>query len=245
MKILIVDDEPLARERIVRLVNDIQGCEVIGEAKNGLEAIQIGNTKRPDVVLMDIRMPVMNGLEAAQHMASEDNPPAVIFTTAYDDHALSAFEAQAVDYLLKPIRQDRLEQALISAVRSTRAQKAAADIITQTTRTHISARISGNLTLVPIEDIYYFLADNKYVTVRHARGETLIDDSLKVLEEEFHLSLSRIHRNALVADQYLAGLEKTREGRHLLRFKNIDDHLEVSRRHLPALRKKLKRLARR
>ncbi|MDH3713416.1 MAG: LytTR family DNA-binding domain-containing protein [Gammaproteobacteria bacterium] len=244
MRILIVDDEPLARSRLRALVQDLQGHEVVGEAENGRSAVERCAELEPDVVLMDIRMPGMDGLEAARHIAKAQIPPAVIFTTAYDDHALAAFETRAVDYLLKPVRATRLYDALAGAQRHTRAQL---DILQETavaqgsdTRTHICARVRDSLKLVATENIYYFQAEHKYVTVRHSEGELLIEEALKDLAEEFVDRFTRVHRNALVADHYIAGLHKTSEGTQVIAFRDIDDRIEVSRRHLPQVRKKLR-----
>jgi len=244
MKILIVDDEPLARSRLRSLVEDSGKHEVVGEAENGRGAVERCAELEPDVVLLDIRMPGMDGLEAARHIAQVPVPPAVIFTTAYDDHALAAFESRAVDYLLKPVRAARLYDALVDAQRHTRAQL---DVLQQTavahgneTRTHICARVRDSLKLVAIEDIYFFLAEHKYVTVRHREGELLIEEALKDLATEFDTGFTRVHRNALVADNYIAGLHKTTEGRQVIAFRDIDDRIEVSRRHLPLVRKKLR-----
>ena len=240
MKILIVDDEPLARSRLAALVEEIGGHQVVGQAANGVEAIQVSQQELADVVLLDVRMPGMDGLEAAQHLQRCSEPPAIIFTTAYDDHALAAFEAHAVDYLLKPVRRQRLEEALNNAKRRTRAQVAAINEEKSGPRTHICARVRDNLVLISIDDIYYFMADHKYITVRHKNGETLIEESLKALSDEFNSGFTRIHRNALVADTKIAGLSKNNEARQSIRFIEIDDSLEVSRRHLPAVRKKLR-----
>jgi two-component system response regulator AlgR len=244
MRVLIIDDEAPARDRLRRLVEEIGGHQVIGEAVNGSEALTLAARDQPEILLLDIRMPGMDGLEAARHLAQLDNPPAVIFTTAYDDHALEAFAAHAVDYLLKPIRKERLAQALTQARRLTRAQCAALgeDPQTGAARTHICARVRNNLELVPVEEILYFQADQKYVSVRHAGGEVLIEDSLKALEGEFGDRFSRIHRNALVCDQCILGLEKDAEGQVHIRLRGTDRQLEVSRRHLVALRRKLKHL---
>lgn len=244
MRILIVDDEPLARSRLRALVEELQEHEVVGEAENGRRAVERCAELEPDVVLLDIRMPGMDGLEAARHIAEAQLPPAVIFTTAYDDHALAAFETRAVDYLLKPVRASRLADALTGTQRHTRAQL---DVLQETavahgndTRTHICARVRDNLKLVAIENIYYFLAEHKYVTVRHREGELLIEEALKDLATEFTVGFTRVHRNALVADSYIAGLHKTTEGRQVIAFRDIDDRIEVSRRHQPQVRKKLR-----
>lgn len=246
MKILIVDDEPLARSRLSALLEEIGGNEVVGEAGNGQQAIAMSVSLEPDVVLLDIRMPGMDGLEAARHMAVAETPPAVIFTTAYDEHALSAFETRAVDYLLKPVRQARLEEALNGACRHTRAllntlhrEVGAPE---NNTRTHICAKVRDNLQLIAIPDIYYFLAEHKYTTVRHTQGETLIEEALKSLDAEFGELFTRIHRNALVATAWISGLQKTPDGRQAIAFRDIDDRLEVSRRHLPGVRKHLRGL---
>ncbi len=244
MKLVIVDDESLARSRLRALVEGAEGWEIVGEAANGREALELIARERPDVVLLDIRMPGMDGLEAARHMAQLDDPPAVIFTTAYGDHALAAFEAQAVDYLLKPIRRERLVQALERARRPTRAVLAALqpETLEPRARTHLCARYRGALQLVPVEDVIYFQADQKYVTVRHHEGSVLIEESLKSLEEEFGDRFLRIHRNALVAEGHMAGLELEGDGHAAVVFAGIDDRLEVSRRHLPGVRKRLRDL---
>jgi len=244
MKLLICDDETPARERLTALLEELgEEYNPIGEAKNGREAIDLYNSLNPDVVLMDIRMPIMDGLEAAVHLAQADNPPAVIFITAYDEHALEAFEANAVDYLLKPVRAQRLEKALLKAKALTRPQvKAIADTHEEeTTRTHICANIRGNLHLVQISDIIYFKADQKYVTLRTTEREILIEEPLKSLEQEFGEQFIRIHRNALIAASHLSGLEKDSQGRCLVRLKDTEDRLEVSRRHASSIRKRLKK----
>ncbi len=247
MKVLIVDDEPLARTRLVRLLNDMDEIETAGEAGTGREAIELTDELSPDIVLLDIRMPEMDGLEAAMHLSQLDSPPAIIFTTAYNEHALAAFEANAVDYLLKPIRHERLAAALARARRINRAQLL--DIGQQEgneegahARTHISATIGGSLQLVPVAKIIYFQAEQKYVTVRHLGGQLLIDDPLKSLEVEFGDRFLRVHRNSLVAMQSVQGLERIPGGRYEIFFRTIDDRLEVSRRLATTVRKRLKGL---
>jgi two-component system response regulator AlgR len=194
---------------------------------------------KPNCLLMDIRMPVMDGLEAATHLMSMDTPPAVIFTTAYDQHALEAFEVNAVDYLLKPIRKDRLASALQKARRVTLRQLRQLNKAQDepAARTHISVHMRGQINLIPVQDIIYFMADSKYVTVRTATESHLIEDSLVSLEEEFGERFLRIHRNALVAAPFIRGIEKQPSGRWRVLLKGIDDKLDVSRRHTPAVRR--------
>ena len=240
MKVLLVDDEVLARERLRRLLNELPDCVVCGEADEGQAALALYAQTQPDVVLMDIRMPGMDGLEAARHLAGLPDPPAVVFTTAFGDHALEAFEACAVDYLLKPIRRERLAAALGNARRLTRVQAIRLDTETGGVRNQICVRVRGNLHLVPVTDIRFFRADNKYVTLRTGDAEYLVEESLKNLEEEFAGHFIRIHRNALVAADFVAGLEKDAEGRCLVALGGVDERLEVSRRHQADLRARLK-----
>ena len=244
MKILIADDEQPARARLRSLVLECSGCEVVGEAANGREALLMCSSDAPDIVLLDIRMPAMDGLETAMHLTTLEHPPAVIFTTAYGDYALEAFETHAVDYLLKPIRRERLEQALAKACKLTRAQIARLDAGSgkPRARTHICVRWRGNLQLVPVADIRYFQADQKYVTVCFPGGQVLIEESLRALEQEFGEAFTRIHRNALVANAHLTGLVREPSGHFHVSLRGIAEQLEVSRRHAPALRRRLKDL---
>ena len=243
MKILIVDDEKPARDRLSRMVGELAQHQVVGEAVNGVEALGMSQSLEPDIVLMDIRMPGMDGIEAARHISRLDEPPAVIFTTAFSDHALEAFETHAVDYLLKPVKQERLKDAIDATIRPTRAQAArsGAALSGLEPRQHICARVRGSLVLVPIDDIYYFHAEQKYVTVRHREGEVLIEDALKALEAEFGERFVRVHRNALVSLSALGGMQSDNGG-HLVTFRDIDDKLEISRRHLPGVRKIIRNL---
>jgi two-component system, LytTR family, response regulator AlgR len=241
VKVLLVDDEALARDRLRRMLSELPDCVICGEAADGLAALELYGRTEPDVILMDIRMPGMDGLEAARHLAGLPDPPAVIFTTAFGDHALEAFEACAADYLLKPIRSERLAAALGNARRLTRAQAARLDTETGGVRNHICVRVRGNLQLVPVADIRFFRADNKYITLRTGDTEYLIEESLKTLEEEFSTRFIRIHRNALVATDFVTGLEKDAEGRLLVVLAGVDQRLEVSRRHQADLRARLTR----
>lgn len=244
MRILLADDEAPARERLRSLLGEIGGNEIVAAAANGREVLELADRLQPDVVLLDIRMPGIDGLEAATHLAAYEQPPAVIFTTAYGDYALNAFEAHAVDYLLKPIRRQRLEEALDKARRLNRPQL---DAVRQAlppgaaARTHICARARGQMVLIPVGEIACFRADHKYVTVRHLHGEVLIEESLKDLAEEFAGRFLRVHRNTLVAVSFLTGLAKTPAGTYVVGLRGVEERPEVSRRHLFALKELLKR----
>lgn len=229
LRVLVVDDEPLARERLSHLVEELPAVELAGVASSGEEALLLAGRLRPEVVLLDIRMPGMDGLEAAHHLARMPEPPAVIFTTAYEQHALAAFDAQAAGYLLKPVRPDKLKEALERARRPTRAQLARIAEGTGGPRTRIAVRARDELRLVPVEDIVSFIAEQKYTTMKHRGGEELIEESLKALEEEFPALFVRIHRNALVAIGEVEGLERDAEGHHHVRMKG-GATLPVSRR---------------
>jgi two-component system, LytTR family, response regulator AlgR len=244
MKALIVDDEPLARERMLALLAEIGGVEVIGEAGNGRDALDAINRLAPELVLLDIRMPVMDGIEVARHLLALDTPPALIFCTAYGDHALAAFEANAVDYLLKPVRSERLRAALAKARRwsGEDARGIEQTLGSARIRTHLCARVRGSLVLVPVAEVDYLLAEDKYVVVHHAKGEVLIEEPLKALEDEFEGRFVRIHRNCLVARSKLTGLTRTPDGRLFANVEGVAATLEVSRRNLPALRKLIRTL---
>ena len=247
MKVLIVDDEKPARDRLRQLVDDFGNYEVVGEAANGQQAIELASSLQPDVVLLDIRMPGVDGIETAHHLNAMAAPPAVVFTTAYNEYAIDAFEAQAIGYVLKPVRRERLERALEHAARISGKLLNALTNETplESRRQHVCARVGDELRLIPIGEISYFNADQKYVCVHHDSGEDLIDDSLKSLEEEFAGDFVRIHRSALVAVDKVDRLEKSADGktRVILRQDETDDdadELTISRRHLADVRRRLK-----
>ncbi|WP_020558334.1 LytR/AlgR family response regulator transcription factor [Thiofilum flexile] len=240
IKVLVVDDEEYARERILGLLSKTSDYEVCAEAENGAEAISLVERLQPEIVLMDISMPGMDGLEAARYLSTLENPPAVIFTTAYGEYALEAFSTKATGYLMKPIRQEQLLQSLEQARSLNRVQRL--EMLEQregvkSNRRHICARMRGNLELIPIEDVVYFQADQKYVTVRHNKGVVIIEESLKSLETDLADRFIRIHRNALVAKSCITGLTKSDLGRTQVTLDRITDQLEVSRRHLAEVRR--------
>ncbi len=241
MKLLVVDDEPLAQQRLKQLLSEIDFVDSITLANNGLQAVAACQMKKPDVVLMDIRMPGMDGLEAAQHISQLEDPPAIIFTTAYDEYALDAFNVSAVDYLLKPVRENHLKGALEKARCLNQAQINAVKSQHEG-RTNITAKISGNIKLIPIKEIIYFQAELKYVTVKYLNGETIIEDTLKELQSEFSESFVRIHRNAIVAKKFINGIHRDNEGHSYVVLGDDEKQLEISRRHLSDVKKLISQL---
>ncbi|GAA0323453.1 LytR/AlgR family response regulator transcription factor [Psychrobacter aestuarii] len=245
MRIVICDDEPLARERLVRIVQE-SGHEVVAQATTGAEAVSVVKAKQPDVILLDIRMPEMDGVRCAQALNDLEHPPAVIFVTAYDHYAIAAFKANAIGYLLKPANKDELIEALGKAKNLNAAQlneiRKLEDPTARPIREHIAARTHRGVELISLKDVFYFTADQKYVKVRHKDGIVLIDDTLKELEQEFGERLFRVHRNAIINLSYLDYLETVDTGQYQVRFKGINETLAVSRRHLPALRDKIQNM---
>jgi two-component system response regulator AlgR len=241
LSVLIVDDEQPARDRLRRLVEELPGWAVAADCATGVDALPLVGKLRPAVALLDIRMPGMTGIELARHLGTLEQPPAIVFTTAYDEYALEAFESQAVGYLLKPVRRERLEEALKHASRLSAPQlrELATPQQPLATRQHVAARVRDELKLIPVKEIRYFRADQKYVTVRHAHGEDLIDESLRQLEDEFARDFVRIHRSLLVAVAHVASLERTADGGYELTLRGDGETLPVSRRQIVDLRKRL------
>lgn len=245
LKVLLVDDEPPARQRLRQVLADCGAqvpAAVAGEAGSGLAALEAVERLTPDVVLLDIHMPGMNGLEVARHLVARPNPPAVIFVTAYDEHALQAFEVQALDYLMKPVRAERLAAALARAQRLP-ANEARLDEVARSLgsrRTHMTVSERGRMVLVSVEDIVYLRAELKYVTIRTAQREHLTEESLTSLEQEFGDRFVRIHRNALVARAAIAGFQRVKgavdergevgEGHWEVMLKDLAERLPISRR---------------
>lgn len=243
MDLLIVDDEPLARARLCRLVEELAGFEVVAQAQDGESALAAIEEFDPALVLLDVRMPGEDGIAIAKRIAQLDHPPAIIFCTAYDQYALDAFGTDAVGYLLKPVQLEELKSVLDKAVKLNRLQleslKAAP---TSLGRQHISAKTRRGMELIPLLHIRFFVADQKYVTVHHTGGETLIDDTLKDLETEFWGRFVRVHRNSLVAVEHIEGMERGSDGHFRLRLQGMDLKPVVSRRHVPHLKELLAKL---
>lgn len=243
MKILIVDDEALARERLAGLVAQFPGCELVGEASDGRKALALIEDTEPDVLLLDIRMPGMDGLQVARSLGTLKLPPAIIFTTAFAEHALSAFDTIASGYLLKPIRKDKLGDALQRVRRPSKAQlEAAAQTLSghaASERSHIVATTRDGRVRIAIEDIIYFYADQKYTTVYHLQGEVLIEESLRHLEKDLAPQFIRIHRKVLANSAYIVGLERADSQGAQITMRHTDEKLPVSRRRLAEIRRLL------
>jgi two-component system response regulator AlgR len=238
LAIFVVDDEPPARNRLKDLLTDCAGqlpLVLIGEAGNGVEALDKLSEIHADVVLMDIRMPQMDGIELAQHLNKLHKPPVIIFTTAYDSYAVNAFEQRAIDYLLKPIRLGRLFEALTRARSAVPIRSEVLQELTPEPRKNLSIHERGKIILVPIEQVLYLRAELKYITVRTIENEYLIEESLIALEKEFALRFVRIHRNCLVAKSEIEGFEKvaetdTSEAHWAVKLKGLTELLPISRR---------------
>jgi two-component system response regulator AlgR len=236
LSVFIVDDEAPARNRLKDLLADCDAqlsLQVVGEASNGHEALDKLAEVHAEVVLMDIRMPQMTGIELARHLSKLEQPPVIIFTTAYDTYAVQAFEQRAIDYLLKPIRLGRLFEALSRARDAVPIRTEVLQELMPEARTHLSVHERGKVILVPIQDMLYLRADMKYVTVRTAEREYLVEESLTALEREFSLRFVRIHRSCLVAKAAIAGFEKggdEGESGWMVKLQGISETLPVSRR---------------
>jgi len=242
LRVLIVDDEAPARSRLHDVLADCAQelpLEVAGDAASGRAALELLERVPCDVVLLDVRMPEMDGIELAHHLLKLDRPPAVIFATAYDVYALKAFEVNAVDYLLKPIRAARLKEAL-ARVRTARPPRPETlRELQRAPRAHLSAQERGKIELIPIVDVVYLKAELKYLTVRTVKGEHLIEESLTRLEEEYAERFVRVHRNCLVARAAIRGFERTAkdgETHWVVLLNGIEEKLPVSRRQQHVVR---------
>jgi two-component system response regulator AlgR len=245
LRILIVDDEAPARERLRELLADGAAelpVEVTAEAASGVEALALFPGCHADIALIDIHMPAMSGIELARHLQALEHPPAVVFITAHDQYAVQAFEVNALDYLLKPVRLARLLVALRKAAGNGRVERGRLARADPGPRRYFSAVERGRVTLIPVEEVLYLRAEQKYVTAKTREREFLIEDSLNQLEQELEALFIRVHRNCLVGRRYIRGAQRAPEAdeggepRWAVVLDGCDDPIAVSRRQWPAVK---------
>lgn len=248
ISVLVVDDEPLARQRLCQLIESITGYEVVAQAATGEEALAFCSQVMPDILCLDIHMPELDGFDVVKKLSAsftQDELPALVFCTAYGEYALEAFEANAVDYLLKPISPQKLVNALEKAKRLSvsqlnsvvaMAEPNSADALD---KTHITVKRRSGFHRIPLTSIRALVAEHKYVNVHHCDGEDLIDDSLKQIEIDYPDCFVRIHRNTLVSLPHVMAMDRDALGRYQLTLADVELKPIVSRRHVTALRQQL------
>lgn len=232
LRVLVVDDEEPAVRRLERLLNAAHDAECVGAVGSADQALEACRKLRPDLVLMDVEMPGMDGVQAARRLQGGPNPPSIVFVTAFERYAVEAFDLQAVDYLVKPVRAERLAQALerVGSAKSPDSRQPAT----------LSARIGERLLAIPVADIRLLQAEDKYTCVHYLGGEALIEDSLLSLEDRFGKRFLRVHRAALVSRSHLRALFRDDEGHERAEIDDCPIHPEVSRRNLAAVRQAIK-----
>lgn len=236
LRLFLVDDEIPALNRLKDVLSDCAAVfahEVVGTAANGMTALAQLAEIRADVVILDIQMPQMSGIEVARKLLDFSHPPLVIFATAFEDYGVAAFDVRAVDYLLKPIRQDRLLAALHRAEEMRQTRPVSVEQASGA-RTHFSVTERGRVHLIPVQDAVYLKAEQKYITLRTLAREYLLEDSLTRIEEEFGSRFVRVHRNCLVACDALAGFERQvqsgGDAHWVVILRDLPERLPVSRR---------------
>ncbi len=232
LRVLVVDDEVPAVRRLERLLGELDQAQCVGSAGNADQALAACRRLHPDLVLMDVEMPGLDGVEAARRLQNEPHPPAIIFVTAFERYAVDAFDLQALDYLVKPVRRERLARALERA--------AAARVETDLGSGSLSARLGDRLLAIPVNDIRLLQAEDKYTCVHYLGGEALIEDSLTSLEQRFGDRFVRVHRAALVSRPHLRALFRDPDGHERVEVDDCPIHPEVSRRNLAQVRRLLK-----
>ncbi len=231
MKLILADDEPLARRRLQALLAEIDDVEILASVGDAEAALTACVELQPDLLLLDIQMPGLDGIDAARRLRELPHPPQVVFCTAYEQHAIDAWDVRASDYLLKPVSRQRLERAL-KRVRELAAERGRS--------AWLHARVGGEDRRIALDDVLYLAAEDKYVTAHLADGEVLLEDSLKSLHEAHPDRLLRLHRNCLVPRERLLGIRSLADGHAEARIDGCDERLPVSRRNLPTLRKLLR-----
>jgi two-component system, LytTR family, response regulator AlgR len=241
LQVLIVDDEALARSRLRTLLGECTApaAAVAGEAANSAQAMELLRRARFEVALLDIHMPGVDGLALARAIRSLPQPPAIVFVTAHAEHAVAAFDLEAVDYLTKPVRLDRLQVALQKVERLTQAAAGVQQALAET----LVIQDRGRTERVLLAEVLYFKAELKYITVRTASRSYILDASLSELEDRHAAQFMRVHRNALVARRAVRALERHEDAEEgegwAVRLNGIDELLAVSRRQLSAVREAL------
>lgn len=242
LKVLLVDDEALARARLKTLLGDCKQpmTSLLGEAANAADAMELLKRTPVDVVLLDINLPGANGITLAQVLRAAPNPPAIVFITAHSEHAVQAFELEAIDYLTKPVRLERLQAALQKVQR---AQATVRDATVQAVEEVVIIQERGYTERLPLHDVMYFKAELKYITVRTAKRSYILDGSINELEEKYRVQFMRIHRNAIIARRAVRALVKhvdPQEGEGwAVRLADVPELLFVSRRQVGAVREAL------
>ena len=238
MKILVVDDEHLARERLLRLLGDLRPDDELLEAGDGDSALAKAQRERPDLVLLDVRMPGRDGIEVAASLDTLEQPPAVVFCTAYDEYALQAFQHHAIAYLLKPVRKEDLAQCLQAAGRVNLAQLATLRESADAGGNRVSSHTHRGFESLPVDEVRCFLAEHKYVTAITPERELTLSETLKDLEELYPARFLRVHRNALVALEHIERLARDSEGSWQVILRDIEQRPTISRRHLSQVKKR-------
>ena len=236
LRILIIDDEQPARNRLRRMLTGIPAVHVSGEAATGQEALRLIPLKEPDVLLLDISMPGLDGMTLAQMLQKQDSPPAVIFCTAWSDQAVEAFECDAVDYLVKPVRPERLQVAIDKARRFVAGGADPGEGV------FLRSTLGGKVSLIPLSEVICLYAEDKYTTVVHKKGRQVINQTLQELEDSHADILLRVHRGTLVAKKAIRGLQNVSKGRCRVQLEGCETRVPVSRRNLPAVRKLIREL---
>ena len=237
IRVMVVDDETPARRRLRELLDDCSASlpiAVVGEAANGREALDLMQSAPPDLVLTDIHMPDMDGIELARHLLKLPRPPVVVFTTAFHEHALEAFEVNAVDYLVKPVRVQRLLLALQKVPRLRPLSAERISHLPSNARRFLSVTERSRVVLVPIDDVIFLKAELKYITIRTKDREFLLEESLTRLEQEFGHRFVRVHRNCLVARDAVRGFDRRvnddGDAHWEVLLNGLDETIPVSRR---------------
>lgn len=233
MDILIADDEPLARARLASLLGQCDDTRVVASVGDAEAALAACAEFRPQLLLLDVRMPGLDGLQLARRLEGLSERPQVVFCTAFEAHALDAYEVRAADYLLKPVSLQRLQRALVRV-------RELGHVAASPSRDYLHARVRDEMVRISLHEVFYLLADEKYVAAHLERGTVLLDESLKSLEQAFPERLQRLHRNCLIPRERLLGLKTAADGHVQARIAGCDELLEVSRRNLAAVRKVLR-----